>query len=258
MSAIDVYEAYLEELRRTSEFFRKAIGLRSILPSMIDKGEPYSSGLIKEFSSAKFTEERIYQSFLVSAHAGFEQFIISLHEDACIRINNKNLPASKLESLLPGVLSKFRRTSGLALTKIFEPRSYWKMDYEQLVDALGSTSTLSNKTKIVGKVFIVDAGPLDGKGLENRLATFGFTLDWNKVGNDQEIANSLRLTPAAATGRAAKLLLDDLCGKRNALAHSQGSLSISASSFDELMSFYSAFATHISKSLLNFVEQKLK
>lgn len=259
MSAESVYSSYLDELRDTASFVRTCVALRPVVATFMRRGEEaHADQLVKAYLSSPQVESRVYQSFLVAAHAGFEQFFVSLLEDVCALINDSGISASDLEKKIPGFVNRFRRVSGTALTGIFEPKEHWKLDFEGLVGALSSTLKSAQKATLMGRVFVVEGGSVDGDSVKKKLAACGCKFDWDEVGRQPEIAAALEVSGVRAVGKAAKDMIDDLCRKRNALAHSQGSLSVDAQELLKYLLFYGAFSRYLSKLLLSHVSASLK
>lgn len=258
MSAESVYSSYLDELKETAVFVRSCVAFRPIAAAHIQRGsDAQVDGMVREFLAAPHFETRVYQSFLVAAHAGFEQFFVSLQEDVCAYVNEKCIAPAELELKLPGIVARFRRVSGTALTGIFEPKEHWKIDYEALVEALSSTHRGAAKAALMGRVFVVEGGSIDSEAIRKRLGSYGCKFEWDDVGRQPGIAGVLGVSGVRAVGKAAKELIDELCSKRNALAHSQGSLPVEQEDLLKYLSFYRLLTEYISKLLLQHIKAKL-
>lgn len=258
MAALGVYTAYLDEIAETARFVRLAAELRPRFGAVLDWN---ALGALQQpvqaFLGCGPIETRVLQAFLVVAHAGLEQFVLSLVEDACQLVNERALPSAEVERRIPGLLKRFQRACGLALGHVFEPRDHWNLDYDKLLVDLGSTHTTSGAARVLGKSFVAVGRSADSKGVSALLENVGFTLSWDDIGRDREIQRLLGRSGVRETARAAETLLDALCRKRNALAHSQGSLALSQSEFDTYLSFYREFARHIDGAVTAHVRQQI-
>lgn len=256
MPAVDSFIAYLTELGDTASFVSGALRARQEIGRVGWGASNELDIVVKRFVGLNCVEDRIYQGLLVSAQAGFEQFVTGLQEDGCILINEGNLTASQLEARVPGFLKRFRRTSGIALSKIDEPRDYWAIDFDALVRNLATTAG-ELRAAVDGKVFVVEGGVFNSDGLKKRLAAFGFEVSWDDVGRDSAVADSVGETGVRAAGKAAKEILDELSRRRNLLAHTQGAHYVGYDDLTRFLGFYRAFSLYLSSAFHAFLRGRL-
>ena len=259
MGAIDTYVAFLDEILETTGFVRHAGVLKSRIGPIVhwDAAGDLRPTL-RAYLDSKPVEDRVYQSFLVAAHAGFEQFVSALLEDACELVSKKRMASAEVEKRMPGLLSKFRRASGSALAASLSPRDHWKIDYDGLVESLATTHAASSMSNVLGRIFVVEARSIDKEGLQKQLDTIGYRLSWDEVGKKPLFQKILSTSGTRDTSKAASELLDQLCSRRNALAHSQGALSVGGDELETFLAYYRALAEHVAASALAFVSKQLK
>jgi len=258
VSAFTSYETNLDEILETVSFYRAAFALRAGLAAQIrrDNNNDFV-GLVDAFLRKAVREERIHQAFLLVAHAGFEHFVLALHEDACELVNQARIGPAELERRLPGFARKYQRVAGSALAQIFEPRDYWRLDYARLIEAIGSTGPRSEITQLMSRIFVIDASPVDSEGLRKKLSSFGYAMNWDNFGRKPEVARLLGTSGVRETAKNAKDQLDIQCGWRNTLAHSHGELILTQHDFDKSLSFYRYLAQFLSEEFIRTIRQTL-
>ena len=245
MPAKDTYLGYLEEISQVVNFVEVGASLRPHLGKHLNwHGLGYLQTSVENFLGSDPVPDRAYQSLLVSCHAGFEQFIVDLAEDACRIINNLSLTSGEVESRFPGLIKKFRQFSGLILASP-APKKYWNIDQEKLVLDLASTGASSTCVNVLGRTFIVSVKSINSETIIEFSDLFGVNFSWDSFAKFPGASEVLGSSGVRETSNLAKDLFDDLSSKRNMLAHSQGSLVIGLEFINNAIKFYSCLSEYL-------------
>lgn len=254
MSAYAVYSAYLSEIRAAVEFYQVSAQLRPRLNGYIlwDAADISARQMIQRFLQGRPRESMVYQSALVSLHSGFEQFVIDLIDDAAEVMSSRELEWGEFEKKFPGAVKQSRHAAGHALVSVFEPRSYWKIDYDELIAKLATTKVGSDGVSIYGRSFAVRKGSLSCEELERLLGRLSLQLPWGDISKDSKLQHALGTSSKAETEVALKSKLARLLELRNHLAHSQGAEEITYEQVIGFVSVYERFCFLLSDSVLNY------
>jgi hypothetical protein len=255
VSAYLIYRAYLAELRSAVDFCRAAALLRPRLNEHLrwETADPPARKMFQDFLAAQPSEARVFQSVVVSLHAGFEQFVLDLIDDGAEAISDRRLSHGAFEGKFPGAAKKFRQASGSALVSIFEPRSHWKIDYDELIRCLASTHPGSPEVAIYGRSFGVRKGNLSWDELNKLLEGFGFEVPWGDISKDSALQLSLGTRNKAATEVALKARMTKLLELRNSLAHSQGAEEVEYVQVVEFLTICDNLCRLLSDAFMGFV-----
>lgn len=257
MSAYTVYSAYLAELRSAVEFCRAAALLRPRLNEYLrwETADAPAREMFQRFLGAQPNESRVFQSVVVSLHAGFEQFVLDLVDDGAETISERKLAYAAFENKFPGAARQFCQASGFALVSIFEPRTYWKIDYDELLRRLSSAQLGSKEVSIYGRSFGVRRGNLSCDELDKLLERFGFRVPWGEISKDPALQSSLGTAAKVTTESALRLRMAKLLELRNSLAHSQGAEEVD---YDQVVAFLTTcdeFSRLLSGAFMKFTSE---
>jgi hypothetical protein len=256
VSAYTVFAGYLSELASIVKFCRLAALLRPRVNEYLrwEIADPQVKTLFQDFLASNPNETRIFQSVVVSIHAGFEQFVLDLIDDGAEVISDRKLSRSVFEVAFPNSLRHLHKANGIALASIQEPKQHWKVDYEELIRRLASTQVGSSQVTIYGRPLGIQKGNLSHDMLEEILDRFFcFRIPWGELCKDSKLQKSLGAPNKTSAEVALKALLNKLLSLRNSLAHSQGSEHVE---YDEVLGYGSVcdrFGELLSERLLTSV-----
>lgn len=247
MASKDTYLAYLDEIIQVVDFVDAGALLRPQLNKfLIWEGLGNLRETVQRFMNSQPIVDRVYQSLLVSCHAGFEQFIIDLAEESCIGIGKMKLSSQVVEERFPGLIDRFRHAAGSILSSK-KSRAYWRIDKERLVSDLGSTSVGSSQVNVLGRSFIVSVGSVDSGALVAFVQQFGLSFSWDNFAKHDGVSKVLKSSGVRETSKLAQTMMDELNERRNLLAHSQGALVVGREYLNSAVSFYKCLSDYLSQ-----------
>lgn len=256
MSAYSIYSAYLGELRAAVEFCRISAQLKPRLNDYLrwETADNRVRTLFQQFLGGQPNERIVYQSAVVTLHSGFEQFILDLVDDAAEAMTSRNLDTEDFEAKFPGVVMQACVASGHALASMFQPRSHWRIDYDELIGRLATARTGAQQVAIYGRPFGVRKASLSCDELEKLMQRLGFTLPWSEISRDASLQKMLGVSTMTAAARALKDKIDKVLSLRNDLAHSQGADDVSYEELVQFIEVYQRFSALLEASWREFVE----
>ncbi|WP_396615151.1 hypothetical protein ACHZ97_12125 [Lysobacter soli] len=160
------------------------------------------------------------------------------------------------EGRFPATVKNAHSASGAALASIFEPRQYWKIDYEELIARLASTRAGSAEVSIYGRAFGVWKPHLSCDELEKLLGRLSFALPWGEISKDSALQRALGTSNKAATEHALRARMGRLLELRNNLAHSQGAEVVTYEQLMEFFELYENFCRALSDQFLAYIASK--
>jgi hypothetical protein len=246
-------DARLDELEGSVTFTATSASLRPRLGGVLrwsDGGE--AIGLARDFISAKARPETIYSALLVRTVAAFEHFARVLVEDVARRTAATGKTYAELGD---HVRTRHAVLTGRLLGGLEEPLDYQVLDVKQLAENLASCVSGSSSFRLNTSAFAaVVTNPRPGV-IEKALANLDFDGWWDAVGTATDLQTLLGTRGARDTSKAANKYLEELCKRRNRIAHAgDGDVTVSESDLREGIFFVRALAEAISR----VVEARLK
>jgi hypothetical protein len=207
-----------------------------------------AKSLAQNFIKQKSVEESsLYRGLLVSLAGALEQFVRRILRDAVLGINGATDNYDDLHERIK--LQNVFRT-GQALQTIFEPPDHLNFDYEMLGAKLGGCVKGSKAFELNADAFTIYVSSIAPPHLEEVLKRIGLELNWDHIGQDNDLQKFFDEKGAHSTGKAVQHFLAEVIRKRNKIAHSgSGGVAISDSEFTQTIKFFRFFSEALSKTV---------
>lgn len=248
IAAYEELSARLDELEANVTFTANSASLRPRLGDVLrwDVGGD-AIKLARDFMNAKARPEDIYGALLVRVVAAFEHFARVLVEDAARRTAATSKTYAELAE---HVRTRHAVLTGRLLSSLEEPLEYQVLDVKQLAENLascvsGSSSFLLNTSAFAAVVI----NPRPGV-IERALANLGINGWWDAVGATRNLQTLLGTRGARDTSKAAHKHLEELCKRRNRIAHAgDGDITVGESDLRQEILFVRTVAEAISREV---------
>jgi hypothetical protein len=266
-----VFDSYLNELLETCNGIFLAKEARGTILRYLDRSTlEYDNDakiLIDTALStvAKIHDGHVVRALYMSAHAGFEQYLRSLFEDAANSISNSKLQREKLSKVgmdRPSILDTLSgwqiNLAGDAFGRYFEPLAHISADYHKVAEAIAQCGDKKAPFQLNGKVFGFRVGNVDQKIIDRLFTRFGCELLWDTLANDPQIQVILDTKTKNETSKKITSVLIDSLKTRNRIAHTQGEFDIKKDALKRQIDFLSVLSKFLFESLSNHVTILLK
>jgi hypothetical protein len=216
--ALDELDAGLVDFRADSAFVSLAARLRPRLGDVVNwNAHGEATALAREFMSSKGSRiEGVLGPLLVRLMAALERYIRTLIEEALVLHAGR---APNYEQLAPHLKTRNTALTGTLLASIESPRSHLTLHFDSLIANLASCQPGSTTYQLNAKAFSAVVAGTGPATLEKALANVGISDWWDKIGSNEGLAKLLGTKGPRATGREARVRLDELWRWRNQLAH---------------------------------------
>jgi hypothetical protein len=266
-----VFDSYLNELLETCNGIFLAKEARGTILKYLDRPTLEHDDAAKKIintalsSIPKIHDGHVVRALYMSAHAGFEQYLRSLFEDAANSISNSKLQRDKLtkggmdRATILETLSGWQiNLAGDAFGRYFEPLAHISADYYQVAQAISQCGDKKSPFSLNGKVFGFRVGNVDQKIIERLFTRFGCVLLWDTMANIPALRTLLDTKSTVDTNKEITKMLVDSLKTRNRIAHTQGEFDIKKDSLIKQIDFLTILSKFLFDSLSTHVTTLLK
>jgi len=253
IAAYSELNARLDELEANLSFTAIATSLRPRLGSALNwdvGGEAVEYA--QQFMGMKAIPENIYGALLVRTVAAFERFARLLVDDAARRTAATGKAYSDLAEQ---VRNRHAVLTGRLLSSLEEPREYQVIDVKQLAENLASCVSGDPSFRLNTSAFaavVINGSP---QIIEKALGNLGIDGWWDAIGATTKLQKLLGTKTTRDTSKAANRRLEELCRRRNQIAHA-GTADITVSESDLRQDI--KFVRTLAEALSNELEARLK
>lgn len=215
--AYEELEALLDELVANVNFTALSASLRPRLADALrwEIGGD-AIGLARDFMSARAQPENIYSALLVRAVAAFERFARGLVDAAAIRTAATR---RTYEDLSEHVRSRHAVLTGRLLTSLDDPFEYQVVNVKQLAENLASCVSGASPFRLNASAFAAIVTSGRPQVIERALSNLDIDGWWDAVGAKRDLQTLLGTRGPRDTSKVVTKRLDDLCRRRNRIAH---------------------------------------
>ena len=247
-AAYDELNARLDELVESVNFAATSASLRPRLGGALRwEAGGDAIQLARNFMGSKSRIEDIYGGLLVRTVAAFEHFARALVEDAA---RQTAATENNYTDLGEHVRIRHAVLTGRLLSSLEEPLEYQAVDVKQIAENLESCTSGRSSFKLNASAFAAVVTNPRPRVIERALDNLGISDWWDAVGKDRNLQTLLGTKGARDTGKATNGRLDDLCKRRNRIAHAGGGdVTVSESDLRQEIQFVRILAGALSREI---------
>ncbi|HUT59031.1 MAG TPA: hypothetical protein VNA25_14375 [Phycisphaerae bacterium] len=241
-NAFDGWQAAVGEVLLNVEFIESAATLRPRLGGYLawNTVDEDAKKLLRSFMGARCDASTSYEGLFVRLVGAFEEFMRRIVRDAVVAINDSK---ATFERIREGLRNRNRNCVGQALTTVFEPVDFHRLDFDRLCRELGTCVPEAEGVTLSADAFGIAVRGIAADRIESAFNLLGAKLDWDKLAESEDLKEALGTRRPRETARAAKERLQTIQSRRNGYAHTGiGGLAISAQDVRAAAAFFSGLA----------------